>query len=496
MGDVAPPSNGGAAGGSLAGLLAGAQPHIQTPNILGALQQGQQLQTARYHNQALGAQLAQGQLLQQATNPNGTVDYRKFNALVAQTPGAAFGAQAADQSALDYAHKQYALHMQKMGNFMNGLNSAVLTAQKDPSNAPKIFRNYVVDAAANGIMSPNEAARVLGEIPSDPQQAIQAAQALSTSLMNAQAQAHQIAGAPIQIDNGANVLIGRQPPNGPVTVQGVVPKTLSPAQSIAPVTLMGPNGRQVQVPAETVAGGLPPNTMGTGAASPAQQDVIAYRNGGLPGPMPGTVEGEKAGAQQNAAIGTQIIEEGSDVQPTISNLMDLGAQIDDANPGPLAKAQAFYGGIASELGLSVSKQASAEQIFTKLTNMLATQNLSGLGHATDEKLNTLLASTPNASMTRDAAKTVWANAIGLQQYREARYKAYQGWLAKGNLPSSAAAFNEQFQNETSPLILGLQYMPPKQQVTVLKYISGLPKAAQEKFNQQLIASKNAGLISW
>lgn len=523
MGDVAPPSNGGAAGGSLAGLLAGAQPHIQTPNILGALQQGQQLQTARYHNQALGAQLTQGQLLQQATNPNGTVDYRKFNALVAQTPGAAFGAQAADQGALDYAHKQYALHMQRMGNFMSGLNSAVLTAQKDPSNAPKIFRNYVVDAAANGIMSPNEAARVLGEIPSDPQQAIQAAQTLSTSLMNAQAQAHQIAGAPIQIDNGANVLIGRQPPNGPVTVQGMVPKALSPAQAASPVTIQTPSGQTTE-PLGTFAGGggtpVAHNALGSGHATPAAQPTPApvaapatpaappQPATGLGGisypswaaPTQGNVYNIPAGLPQeqklSADLYTQDLKEVSANAQKSNLLHSIVAEGANANTGALANYFESLGSGGAQLGLTSGEQATDLNLIQKNVSQLVQAQAGHLGVPTDQKLGEVILGNPNAKMTPQAIRGAAAQLLGMQNYKAAELNMFQKW--EGSAPpgyqvgaAAYAHFNQQFQAKVPLAVFALENMPAPLRK---QYVTSLSKTEQKQLADGYNYAVSNGLI--
>ncbi len=571
MGDVAPPSNAGAAGSSLAGLLASAQPNIQAPNILGALQQGQQLQTARYQNQELAAARALGQDYQRNI-VNGKLDLSGFQQSVANDPTAAFAAEKGIGDAIANAANGYNLHMKKYKVVTDALGAALAQASKDPANARKYFHDGIIDAVSAGGMTPSEGAIAAVDVTrTPPGELIPRMQILANSLNDARASAENIVGQFGVLDEGGQFVPYRINPYGPPQPAGVaIPKTMTPGQAVQFQHVTGPNGQPINITnaalarsegigapgfnplmpnvqpnnipmhqpgASLLSGGsqqLPPVNMGTGRSAalgspttlPARRsspDVLnqapptaaappagngatanpagvtnpasAIQNGVIMGPKPGVVSGLEAAAKQQADIGNQIVAEGKDVTQNLSNLEDLGAQINDANPGPLADAAAKYRAALNELGISYgNKQATAAQVFTKLTNVIASGNLSGLGAGTDQKLLTVLHATPNVAQTATAAKTVLATAIGLQQWRQARYDAYQHWLAQGNLPSNAAAFNDQFQKTVSPLVLSIPYMPAAQQQAVQKYILSLPKSAQAAFVQQIQGAKSMGLL--
>lgn len=510
------------------------QPQV---NLLQPFLQMQELQNQRLQNQRLLAQRAAGADYQASINPlTGRPDLPGFESRMAHDPAAAFAAQSATQSAIANATTGLQYHLQQTQALANINGAALAEAMKDPQNAGKYARQAATQAVSDGILSASHAATALAQLPDDPKQIVQHMQLLSNQL-NTQAQSMKnILGSPVMVNTGNAAVPGMVRPYSGAFVQGGAPLAQQPANQVE--NIQGPTGTPEATTTNALLGtpvqppgyaapnnalaappvgpaGIPMPPMGNGVYTPpkvAGADAptvaslpssppsapIEAREPGAPvpiGPSPGTAAAVAANAAQNTQIGNQIISEGKDVAQTIGNLEDLGAQINLAQTGPMANALATYRAAASELGVNVgNKQATAEQVFTKLTNVIATSNMTGLGQGTDEKLATVLHATPNTAQTPEAAKTVLATAIGLQRYREARYQAYQAYLGAGQTPATAAQFNEQFQQSTSPLILGLPYMPPAQQVAVLKYIKTLPKSARTKFEGQLQASQKMGLL--
>lgn len=572
MGDVAPPSDAGAAGAGLGGLLVNWHPQAPNLNILGALQQGQALEQARLANQRLEGQRALGLDYERSINPlTGQPDAAKFGALLSHDPAAAWDAQQGVHNAIANAASGYNLHMTKFKAFTDSLGAALAESAKNPAGARGYAQDAINTAVAENALTPSEGATLHIELTKVPNaDLIPTMQQLAYSLDGAKKSAEGIVGQFGVFDQNGQLVPYRLTPYGNPTPAGaVIPKTLSPGESVRFEHLTGPNGQPVNItegavgraqgvppsgynpliPNVTAAqttgappnanpllggapalphvnigtgrpgsghslGTLPPNrnpsaeihneTPATNVATTPQTpnnssggatSIPSLANGVVMGPKPGVVTGLEAAARQQADIGNQIVAEGRDVTQTVSNLEDLGAQINDANPGPLADAAAKYRAALNELGIPYgNKQATAAQVFTKLTNVLASQNLSGLGAGTDQKLMTVLHATPNTAMTNQAAKTVVAMAIGVQKYRQARYEAYEKWLGQGNLPSNAAAFNDQFQNEVSPLVAAIPYMPKGQQQALQKYLLSLPKAAQAAFVKQVQGARALGLV--
>lgn len=189
---------------------------------------------------------------------------------------------------------------------------------------------------------------------------------------------------------------------------GVIPKALSPGESAQQVPTILPSGAQ-------------------GATSLAQQlqaERMSPTGGVATGLAPGVGESATVRAQSSAQMGQKIVADASSVPQQRSAIQQGLAELDSANPGPLQDRLAKFGGTLAQFGIP-SEQATAAQLMHK-SNMLGvlSQVSSGMGVATDDKMNAVVGANPNGTMTNEAFKAASGIVLGNLDYLQAKANAW------------------------------------------------------------------------
>lgn len=237
------------------------------------------------------------------------------------------------------------------------------------------------------------------------------------------------------------------------------------------------------------------NQGGPGANAPAAQAWLEQQvkargldpqaPGAIPnGAAPGIAQAATTAAQNSAQQGNALTNDMASLPQTRAALQQIAAEISSANPGPLNDQLTKLGGVLQQLGIN-SNQATASQLMHK-ASMLATLSTvsSNLGVPTDGKMDAVMAATPNATMTPEAARAATGMLQGLVDYKQAKGEAWQKYQA-ANGPQSFPQFQAQW-NRDVPNAAAFQFnhLPAAEQT---KYWSSLDKASK----QQLLDSMNA-----
>lgn len=208
-------------------------------------------------------------------------------------------------------------------------------------------------------------------------------------------------------------------------------------------------------------------------------------SGGVPtGLAPGVAEAATAAGKQAGEGGAALTNDMAALPQTRAALQQVASEISGANPGPLNDQLTKLGGILTQLGVSI-EQATSSQLMHK-ASMLATLSTvsSNLGVPTDGKMSAVMAATPNATMTPEAARAATGMLQGLVDYKQAKGEAWQQYQA-ANGPQSFGQFQTQW-NKQVPNAAAFQFnhLPAAEQS---KYWSSLDKASK----QQLLDSMQA-----
>ena len=522
MGDVAPPSDAGAAGGNLAGLLAGWHPQTPNINVLGALQQGQALEQARLQNQQVLAQRAAGMDYERSINPlTGEFDEKAYAARLAQDPTAAFAAQKADANALANAHAAFNLHLGQMETL--GRMAYNLAATKAPRSQ---INDALIDGVTGGILSPSQAATQIAELRAMPDdQLYPHLLAAGTQLLDQAHQGRQLLGEQ-QYINAGNRLVGvRTPVMGQAYASGgSIPLGLSPGDAATPVSIPGPAGTTVEpkgayAASNGIGGGtapaqspVAPNALGSGRAAPASQPAAAPAPAPQSWPLgidypawakvsPNGQSFIPTGLPAAQKISTDIynedqreVSQNAQKQNLLQSIVSEGAK---ANPGALASYFESLGSTGQELGLANGEQATDLNLMQKNVSQLIAAQAQKLGVPTDGKLSELTMGTPNSKMTYDAIKGAAAQLIGMQNYKAAELKAFDAWTKSAPSgyqvgPAAYADFNQAFQSKVPVAVFEWGSLSPalRQQ-----YWKSLGKSGQQQLLSGMNYAVQNGLIS-
>jgi hypothetical protein len=131
--------------------------------------------------------------------------------------------------------------------------------------------------------------------------------------------------------------------------------------------------------------------------------------------------------------------------------------------------------------------------------MILAQNLTGFGASTDAKLGAAMGITPNGTMSGEGLAATAAMTAGMKLYQLHMGQAAQQWRQQGGNPADPSqgynSFKMQFQNQTSPLVLALPYMPASQIKDLQAEIKTLPGEQQRAIDAQIKTSMQNGWLS-
>jgi hypothetical protein len=213
----------------------------------------------------------------------------------------------------------------------------------------------------------------------------------------------------------------------------------------------------------------------------------APSGGMVTGLAPGVAQAAQAAGTQAGAGGAQLMNDMATLPQQRAALQQIASEISSANPGPLNEQLSKIGGVMAQLGVP-SQQATASQLMHKASALNAISAVSSsLGVPTDGKMQEVMAATPNATMTPEAARTATGMLQGLVDYKQAKGAAWQQFQAQ-NGPQSFQQFQVQW-NKQVPNAAAFQFnhLPADQQS---KYWGSLDKGAKQEL---LDAMKSQGI---
>jgi hypothetical protein len=517
--------------GQRAGSVLEGIAHPAVVNPLAAIQSGTQAAQQVYQTRGLQAQQALGNILQQATDENGNVDYQD-----AQRRAAAAGpvVQMGMQSYLTNNAQLRGAQINQAGA-MNGLMAMHgMTLTKDPSdaNVNAVFDNLAANGMPADVVA-RERARVLAMSPADRQN-----HAYQEGLAHLD-QMRQVLGQTTATNVGPRIeatTLNQPAPGSPggsiVLGNGGVGTGLDPGQSaayqqwlLAPVEAPDPaNPSQTkhyatrgayfqergvdpaQVWPGALQGGAAPGTApGAGAPRPA------VAPGGGPGPSPNKpaavfgagssvsspsqadLETQKAGVQS----GVDLMKRADQVS---ANRANFGTMLSDAQKldsmGPGTDRQTYLNALSQKwlgtglLGNATPEQIAASESFAKIGNMIAGSQMAALG-ASDARQQLAIGSNPHSDLSKLGNERIIHMLQGNEDAIEAKAKAWRDWTI-----SHGAGSYQDFQNNLNKnfdlRVFQQQYMKPDEIADLRKQLESQGKAP--KFLQDVAHARQQGWI--
>ncbi len=450
--------------------------------------QGQMLSNQQQQNAIANfrAQQAVGRDFQSAIGPDGKVDEQKFGQIMSKDPEAALQAIQSSQATLNNISTQLANKGTNLNQALQRLKwTADSTGQLLTTGQPitrKQVINTLADSINDGINTPSEAASIAAGVPSDPQEIkgwLQNHYTASQQNLNGIIQHLQIA------NTGNKLLSINTNPlaNNPMLPGQQVPMGLSPEAATSPVTYPGSQGQPVTTTRAAIAAGgnaLPtgtPQTPGTPVVSGLTPEQSAAQN----------TYGGKAGG-----MGAEVVANASNLAQQRANLEGVLDEINSANPGPLADIFAKIGGVAGQLGIANLTSTSATQLMNKGgAQLVVSQVSSGLGVPTDGKMDEVLKSVPNSSMTPLAAQGAGAQIKGILDYKQAQAQAWTQF-EQTNGPASYPQFQAKWNTDyPTAAIFQFQGLP---KILQGRYWTSLSQADKTKFAQSFKKAEAAGYV--
>lgn len=448
---------------------------------------------------ALAVQKAQGeqavgQAWQQAIDPQtGELDINKFRQNVAKAgPAAAFAAQSGMGAGQAISSNQLQQAQQKIGQ-INGALGALLDK---PNVGASDVMGSLTNLVANGVLTPQEAARELATLPSDPtalRTALQQHQLRGLALENQIGQIYPTVGQQTA-PGGVSVPILQQPGRkGGALSQGAggVLQGLPATVLDQPFPYLDDKGRQKSptlrqfmidhgytFAAEGGPGGapgsLPSSLRGTGAQSSAP-------NVPQPGPKEPQTSPSKAELAQMEGEATTSVEGFRNISKAATASRDrsaiLGNMLGDVSQfttGPLAGIVSRLRNLGINLGvpgLNVEGQ-SAQESFNKLAAQLA--NAQGAG--SDSRMLVNIEANPHQELSPAGATLMIHQLQGNEDYLQARGNLAAAYPDQKNVNK----FETEMRAKLDPRAFQFHRMTVPERQTYVKNLSPTDYAAVQK----------------
>lgn len=447
--------------------------------------------------------LAIGQGVQQAIQPDGTIDR---NALAQVLKGSVAGSMKAipTLNAVEQLRQAgYSADTQGLQNFntrMEHIGKAASSIIEDPSKEG-VMRGF------GYLLNPNNGAAKVGlgipEIQAaqkefydakgnllPPAQIKAAAQRIATQAQSSQeALRMHLPQTEVQDTGQRNVTVNRGTPMNPIvgtTVQHEIPPTaVQPGPNNQP-TLRGTQppstGADVQYPGQPditkrIVGyqGQP-----TAAGKPVQLaqpgDGTSYGTprGGAAEPPPGFSTATEATARNSAQIASDIQTMANEAPQTKAIIGNLEKEAKNFTSGPLADYKRIGKSFAlSNLPIPESLKkpgamfdpesvADQESFNKNVYNLVQSQFRALGGTGTDSKLESASHTSPSEFMSQVGVKNILSLLKGNEDAKLAKAKAWNAWLKAGNGPQTAPDFIQQWNQNFDPRVYQFKYMTPAQ----------------------------------
>jgi hypothetical protein len=510
--------------------------HPQGIDIAKDYQNANLLAQGIWANREMQAKQAAGQAFQSSLNPDGTPNQARLNQNLAADPTTALAAQQSSQMGQTLDNEQFDTHMKRL----TGVNAAAmaLTAQY-PKGVPQQAVNDELDRVGPTMgLTPQQIAQAKASFGPDPVansrtiirngiQNLQAQDALHAARPGVGTQTgpggvtqgYQV--APIAADNPGAVSVPPQQgaPGGlsvndlthPVQVVDDNPKspTYGQLQNITTaeflqrrgISFPGAGGAPAGAPAGAAAPPpspanpprLPSRTPAAASSVSSSAVTIPPSQGG--GTAAGLAEGERQRVESSVNAYTTDVANAGTFQSRIFPLAQANALLGDSDviTGPGTEAlNNLKGWLQARLSSlpGISAQTIANAKYSELNKYLQqVVNGNPFAAASDAKLASALAGSPNAHLSTLANQDVIKSMIGLERMKQAAFQEFQ---RSGQPPNAYASYQARWATEHDPRAFIADQLSPEQQ---RKMVAGMSSEARKAFGRSLdVISNTPGLM--
>lgn len=449
--------------GQAAGLLGG--------NPLALISAANQLNALRQQQMEFAARRAQGNALQSAIGPDGTVNPAKAIAAVAADPAAALGAGEAVGGLLDIHNKMIANQTGQFG-LASGQNQFVMNGLGALAGDPKLNKAKVQDFITTAARNTNIPSPILNGwlagLPDDPEALRNALVSLGNAAMGTAALQPRIAG-PLG-PNGEPTTISQGAGNyAPGNATGA-PMQIAPTPPVRPLGIGGAPAPVAPAAPAGIVTGLAP---GVGEAQTAQ----------------GLASGHQfAGDLAQAANYKRSVFPLEQAIPALERLGPSGT-----GPGTetFNNVKSFIQSLGVP-GVDASKIKDFDEAQKYLTDFVNQNGNTG----TNDKLAAAFAGNPSTKISNAAAIDVAKSALALRRMQQGQVLQFQ----KTGLPEAQySKWASAWQNQQDPRAYGFDQMSEDAQQKLIKSIpktvSGKPNPEYAKFVSSLQAAHENGLLA-
>lgn len=432
----------------------------------------------------MGANQAYSQAIQQATNPDGTIDYAKLHSLAAANPRAGYNLNAEEaqsqgtqnattanqQQLLSLTHDRLAT----VGQRLSGLAA-------DPNTTADDVRQSMGQLVKDGIVSPDRAIAELQNIPDDQSKVHGYLFSHAQQLASA-AQQLQMAEGDWQMVNvgGHQIAIQRNPQaQGGAGVAGVFNNELTPGEKADQIQVTGPDGRPYMVPKSSLLqqegvnnqGETEPNYGMPGYDHPQGGPGAPNVPGAVPaGPSPQEQQAWTAATQRQQ----QREQEALSVPNRIAGLDQAGqalANMKDTDwaAGPKSQELSHVIGALNTLGVHVDQNSinSRQTMVKYLENAINTSAQEAGFNGSNDRLNAWAAGQPDPNkMGPQALKAAMAYVRSQAVGQSLMSQFVRGYVAQ-NGPNSVAQAEQVWGQHYDANALYLATLPAAQRNKVL-----------------------------
>jgi len=469
--------------------------HPATVNLLADYQGAAQTAHSIWQNRGDQANALRGQLIQQATGPDGNVDMPTFNRLASQA-GPAYAPAAAEglNQSTEVAGAQQGQALKSM---------TAMSAMLD-SLGPNATHDQVVAGLKEGVnagwIQPQGAQSVLVGMPDgdDPQSQATRSHILQTvgdRIRSTSERLQSQYGTPQMPDTGGQKVPGAvNPRGGGFTPSGPgVKNTLTPGQKTDTQPALGPDNQPGTQPVGSKYnddGTLKPAGWGNGGKYPApgtDPAKPAAPPGFTPtGQSPGQAEAQRGAAEAATAAGTKIYKDASDATDMKSQLLTMESDLGKISTGPQSERSATANAFIQKLtgyGITMSAdELASSEGFAKVAKKIALAQAGSLGAGTDEKLTTSLGANPSRDLSKMGNQQIIAMLQGNADAIKARGAAYDQWKQThpgADTNSFLTDFNKTFDPRIYQWGYQIKNMTPEQRTAAY---NALPDKAQFEKN--------------
>lgn len=460
-------------------------------NLMDSMQTAGGLINLMANRQKLQANQIFSDAYKQSTDPQtGQTDYGKLQALVSQSPAAAFlpefmGKIAQQrQQQVQYDTSQLELALKQQTDLRNRIGSLRAMPGFGAEDMTPHIKDAIISGVQNGSIPTQTAIQELGSIPTDPKKQADWINQHFLNSLSGEAKIRAVLPQSQIVDTKGHQLIGTiDPMTGKYTVNSVVQNELTPGEASANVEVIDPvtgakyaitkqqqlnmmNGQQPGQTAPAQPGGYSGRMQPAGAPS-------GLPSGALPTGLAPAQQASMTTAATNQAEGSskaaQELANSTDDAPMRINLLSQARDaLGSITTGPgtewrnnaksLIAATPVLGDIARAAGLNPDNIKNYDE-FKKIMIQYGNRVSSGLGGGTDARLNAALTGNANAGISTMANADILTKTIAAEKMRQAQAYAFQ------NSGLTSDKFNQwrtQWNKEVNPDAFVYASMTPEQ----------------------------------